>query len=101
MGAARRKRRLVRLERWRRNITILQIKSERIEHQTVSGAHPAIALKPYIVATVKFEAVIKEPITKQLTLRFPKLVMLRPDKSALEADKLADLESLYLRQHMG
>jgi DNA ligase-1 len=73
----------------------------RIERKTVSGVHPGVDLKPHLVATIKFEGIVKEGIAEELRLRAPKLVHLRSDKTALEADSVKDIESLWLRQRMG
>jgi DNA ligase-1 len=77
------------------------ITGRRIERASVSGVRPGIDLRPSIVVTVRFDGVVKDNLTNEIRLRDPKLVMMRPDKSAQEADSLADLEAAYLRQSFG
>lgn len=73
----------------------------RIERQSASGKRSGVELRPHLVATVRFEGITKDFDTEKLSLRSPKLVHLRTDKSALEADGVARLEELYLRQRVG
>jgi DNA ligase-1 len=73
----------------------------RIERASASGVRPGIELAPHIVVTVRFEGVIRETSTGELSLRDPKLVVIRSDKAASEADSARDLEELYLRQRIG
>lgn len=89
----------------------LQIQSEimreglltgrRIERQSASGARPGFELRPDLVVTVRFEGVMKEQVTGKLSLRDPKLVVIRSDKSAGEADTVQALEEIHLRQRVG
>lgn len=73
----------------------------RIERQSASGVRPGFELAPHIVVTVRFEGVIKDPSTGRLTLRDPKLVVIRADKAPHEADKTQAIEELYLKQKVG
>ena len=73
----------------------------RIERASASGVRPGLELRPYIVVTVRFEGVVKESATGKLSLRDPKLVMIRADKTASEADSERTIEELHLRQRVG
>ncbi len=73
----------------------------RIERPSASGVRPGFELKPDIVATVRFEGIAREMGSGKLSLRDPKLVVIRTDKSADEADSVKDIEELYLRQRVG
>jgi DNA ligase-1 len=73
----------------------------RIERQSASGVRPGFELAPHVVVTVRFEGVIKDPSTGRLTLRDPKLVVIRADKSPHEADRTQAIEELYLKQKVG
>jgi len=77
------------------------ITGHRIERQSSSGTRPGMDLRPHIVVTVRFEGVIKDPATGELKLRDPKLVHIRSDKGPGDADRMADLEALHLRQGLG
>jgi DNA ligase-1 len=77
------------------------ITGQRMERKSASGTRPGITLRPHIVVTVRFEGLIREPVSGDLKLRDPKLVAIRSDKSAMEADTSATLEELYLRQRVG
>jgi len=77
------------------------ITGQRIERQSASGVRPGMDLRPHIVGTVRFEGVMKDNVTGELKLRDPKLVHLRADKTALEADSVKDLEAIWLRDRMG
>jgi len=77
------------------------ITGQRIERASASGARPGMDLRPHIVGTVRFEGIIKDTATGELKLRDPKLVHIRSDKTALEADKIDELETLWLRQSVG
>lgn len=76
------------------------ITGRRIIRKSMSGERPGIELRPHIVATIRFEGVIRDPATGEHKLRDPKLVVIRSDKSAMEANTLKDLEELYLRQRV-
>ena len=73
----------------------------RIERASSSGTRPGLELRPYIVGTVKFEGIVRDSTSGRLSLRDPKLVVIRSDKSAAEADSTAAIEELYLRQRVG
>jgi DNA ligase-1 len=72
-----------------------------IERASASGVRPGLQLRPSIVVTVRFEGVIRESATGKLSLRDPKLVVIRSDKSPDEADTTSTIESLYLKQKVG
>ena len=74
---------------------------KRIERQSSSGVRPGYELRPSIVVTVKFEGITRDSAGKRLSLRDPKLVMIRSDKAATEADTSRSIEELYLRQRVG
>lgn len=69
----------------------------RIERPSSSGVRPGIELKPSIVVTVKFEGIAVDQVTKELSLRDPKIAMIRSDKSASEADLIDMLNELRFK----
>jgi DNA ligase-1 len=73
----------------------------RIERQSASGVRSGIELRPSIVVTVKFEGIARDVTTGRLGLRSPKLVAIRSDKPAMEADTAQAIEAIYLRQRVG
>ncbi|NVB41353.1 hypothetical protein G6O69_26180 [Pseudenhygromyxa sp. WMMC2535] len=73
----------------------------RVERQSASGVRPGFELRPHIVVTVRFEGIVKDTATGDLKLRDPKLVTIRSDKHAGEADLVSAIEQLYLQQRMG
>lgn len=73
----------------------------RIERKSVSGSHSGFELVPAIVVTVRFDGLVRDPASGRLRLRDPKLVAIRADKNAHEADTLAGLEKAYLKQSVG
>ena len=77
------------------------ITGRRIERQSASGVRPGMDLRPHIVVTVKFEGILKDPMTEEFKLRSPKLVQIRSDKTAAECDTMKDLERIWLRDRMG
>ncbi|MCA9521711.1 MAG: hypothetical protein KC609_12090 [Myxococcales bacterium] len=77
------------------------ITGRRIERASASGARSGLELRPHIVATLRFEGVVKDNITGRLSLRSPALVYLRSDKPVAEVDSTRTLEELYLRQRVG
>lgn len=77
------------------------ITGQRIERKSASGVRPGMDLRPHIVATVRFEGIVKDSVTGELKLRDPKLVHIRSDKTALDADTVKDIEELWIRQRMG
>ncbi len=77
------------------------ITGRRIERPSASGVRPGFELRPDIVVTVRFEGVVRDIRTGQLSLRDPKLVAIRSDKPPSEADSVAAIEQLFLRQRVG
>ncbi|MEW6366962.1 MAG: hypothetical protein AB1714_20225 [Acidobacteriota bacterium] len=73
----------------------------RIERPSASGVRPGMELLPHIVVTVRFEGVTRDHATGRLSLRDPKLVVIRADKHAHETDSTTSIEELYLRQRVG
>ncbi len=73
----------------------------RIERPSASGARPGMGLRPAIVVTVKFEGITRDQTTGELSLRDPKVAVIRSDKPAAETDLVSTLEELYLRQRVG
>jgi DNA ligase-1 len=72
----------------------------KFERQSASGTRPGWEFLPQIVVTVKFEGIIRENGTGKLSLRDPKIAMIRADKSADEADTTQSIEELYLNQSL-
>jgi DNA ligase-1 len=72
----------------------------KFERQSASGTRPGWEFAPQIVVTVKFEGIIRENATGKLSLRDPKIAMLRADKAAHEADTTRAIEELYLNQRL-
>ena len=77
------------------------ITGQRVERKSMSGARPGMELRPHIVVTVRFEGIVKDSATQDLKLRDPKLVHIRSDTSAFEADSVKSIETLWIRQNMG
>jgi DNA ligase-1 len=77
------------------------VTGRRIERPSSSGVRPGLELRPWIVATIKFEGVVRDQTTGKLSLRDPKVAMIRSDKSAVEADSVDALQEQYLRQRVG
>lgn len=77
------------------------ITGRRIERKSASGVRPGFELRPHIVVTVKFEGIASDAATQRLTLRDPKIAIVRSDKPAAEADTVKSIEELYLRQRVG
>lgn len=73
----------------------------RIERPSASGARPGIELRPSIVVTIKFEGINRDQVTGELSLRDPKIAVIRSDKSALEADTVEAIREIHLRQRVG
>ena len=72
----------------------------KFERQSASGTRPGWEFSPQIVVTVKFEGIIRENNSGKLSLRDPKIAMIRADKSANEADTTQAMEELYLNQSL-
>jgi DNA ligase-1 len=73
----------------------------RIERPSASGVRPGLEFRPAIVVTVKFEGIVHDQKTGRLSLRDPKIALIRSDKSAFEADEARSLERLYIDQRIG
>jgi DNA ligase-1 len=73
---------------------------QRIERPSASGVRPGLAFRPHLVATVKFEGIVNDPKAGRLSLRDPKIALMRSDKTAFEADEISMLERLYLDQRL-
>jgi DNA ligase-1 len=73
---------------------------KRIERPSSSGVRPGLELRPAIVVTVRFEGIVRDAVTRKYSLRDPKIVLIRSDKSASEADEASALERLYLDQRL-
>ena len=73
----------------------------RIERPSSSGTRPGVELRPSIVVTVKFEGIVRDQVTGDLSLRDPKLAVIRSDKSAEETDSIDMLQEIYLKQRVG
>jgi DNA ligase-1 len=73
----------------------------RFDRPSASGVRPGFELRPQIVVTVKFEGVVRDNVTKKLSLRDLKLVAIRTDKQPGEADSVEEIEAIFLRQRMG
>ena len=74
---------------------------KRIERPSSSGVRPGMELRPSIVVTVKFEGITRDQATGELSLRDPKIAVIRSDKSASECDVVDELQEIYLRQRVG
>ncbi|MEQ1824787.1 MAG: hypothetical protein ABL921_02545 [Pirellula sp.] len=72
----------------------------KFERLSGSGTRPGWEFLPQIVVTVKFEGIIHESGTGKLSLRDPKIAMIRADKAAHEADTVRAIEELYLNQRL-
>ncbi len=59
------------------------------------GTH-AIAVEPSVVVEIAFDIIQRSTLHDSgYALRFPRIVRLRPDKPAAEADTIADVERIY------
>jgi DNA ligase-1 len=66
-----------------------------LERQTSSGLKAGVELRPGIVATVRFEGVVRDE-EDRVSLRDPKLLRVRTDEKDLsELDRVQTLEELY------
>jgi DNA ligase-1 len=72
----------------------------KFERQSASGTRPGWEFTPQIVVTVKFEGIIHDAGSGKLSLRDPKIAMIRADKSANECDTIQSIEELYLNQRL-
>lgn len=73
----------------------------RIERKAATGTRSGVELRASIVVTVKFEGIARDQTTGRLSLRGPRLAVIRADKGADEADTTQMIESIYLRQRVG
>ena len=73
----------------------------RMERPSSSGVRPGIEIRPSIVVTVKFEGIARDQTTGELSLRDPKIAIIRSDKPASEADTIDELQKIFLRQRVG
>ncbi len=73
---------------------------KRIERPSASGVRPGLEFRPSIVVTVKFEGITRHERDGRLSLRDPKIAVLRSDKTAAEADDVRMLEEIYLDQRL-
>lgn len=73
---------------------------KRIERPSASGVRPGLEFRPSLVVTVKFEGITRHETDGRLSLRDPKVAVLRSDKTASEADDVRMLEELYLDQRL-
>jgi DNA ligase-1 len=72
----------------------------RFEHRGASGTRPGYAISPNLVITVRFEGIIRDNVTGELSLRDPKMVAFRADKNASESDTIQAIEELFLSQRL-
>jgi ATP-dependent DNA ligase len=65
---------------------------------------PGLDLRPALVVTIKCEGIVKDMQKAggfALSLRDPKIVSLRPEKGAAEADTTMRLEEMYRKERLG
>lgn len=77
------------------------ITGRRVERASASGVRAGLELRPFIVVTVRFEGIVKDPATGAVKLRDPKLVAVRSDKGPTEIDGVRDMEAIELRHRVG
>jgi DNA ligase-1 len=67
-----------------------------LAHATESPSRGALTVEPAVVIEVAFDIVQKSALHESgFSLRFPRIVRLRPDKAPHEIDTLADVERVY------
>jgi DNA ligase-1 len=72
----------------------------RLERETSSGRKAGVELRPGIVATVRFESVVRDE-ARRLTLRDPKILRVRVgEKDLSELDRTKTIEELFLKQRL-
>jgi DNA ligase-1 len=71
-----------------------------IERPGATGAKLGVGLTPSLVVTVRFEGVVRD-VDGKLALRDPKIIALRPDKSAAECDPAERIEEIHVRGRLG
>jgi DNA ligase 1 len=73
----------------------------RLERETSSGRKAGVELRPGIVATIRFEGVVRDDKGK-LSLRDPKILRIRTgEKDLAELDSAKAIEALFLKQRLG
>lgn len=78
------------------------ITGRRIERASSSGVRPGLELRPSVVVTIKCEGIVRDNAKQDFpySLRDPKIVVLRTDKPASEADTTVSLEQLYKKERL-
>jgi DNA ligase-1 len=76
------------------------LSGQKIERVGPTGLKQGQAFQPGVVVTVKFEGIVRAP-DGRLSLRDPKIVSLRPDKSVAECDQITALEAIHLSERLG
>ena len=71
-----------------------------LERPGATGAKLGVGLTPGVVVTVRFEGVVRDADGK-LALRDPKIITLRPDKSAAVCDPAERIEEIHVRGRLG
>ncbi len=67
-----------------------------LAHRTGPAGRRVIAVEPSVVVEIAFDIIAQSTLHPSgYALRFPRIVRLRPDKPAKEADTLADVERIY------
>jgi DNA ligase-1 len=80
------------------DVEIAEMTAWFLEHRTgtLPASRGALAVEPSVVIEIAFDIVQKSTLhASGYSLRFPRIVRLRPDKAAAEIDTLADLERVY------
>ena len=72
----------------------------RIERKLTDGTRAGLELRPSIVVSVLFQEISREP-DGRLTLRHPRIKLIRADKSAEEADTVQGIVEVFERQRAG
>ena len=79
-------------------VTFLEL-TNLLKKQIIREDGVSIDLKPDVVVEVAYEEIQKSPTySSGFALRFPRVVRIRPDKDASEADSLERIEKLYAQQ---
>ena len=73
--------------------------TERLLALRTGEAHGTVSVRPEVVVEVRFDGIQKSPnYACGMALRFARIVRVRDDKSADEADTVATLRQLFARQ---
>jgi DNA ligase-1 len=72
----------------------------RIERPSASGVRPGIELRPSIVVTIKFEGIARDLSTGALSLRDPKIAVIRSDKPVTECDLIDALQEIHYEERL-